>query len=176
MQDLKAIEKENLALSRKLKDLCVSKGLKAATAESLTGGLVSATMVAVSGASDYFDRGFTVYNNTAKHEMLGVTDETLNSFTEVSGQCVQEMAQGAIARSHADLAVAVSGVAGPGPSGGNPAGTVWIGACRRGRDAVSRLFHFEGDRDEVRALTVQEGLKALLRYAEGSDPEGFTRS
>lgn len=176
MQDLDAIRKGNLELSARLKDLCVEKGIRAATAESLTGGLISATMVAVSGASDYFDRGFTVYNNTAKHEMLGVTGETLSRHTEVSGQCVQEMAEGAIGRSHADIAVAVSGVAGPGPSGGNPAGTVWIGACRRGSPAVARLFHFEGDRDGVRELTVQQGLNALLQCAAGADPEGFTRS
>ena len=176
MQDIDRIRKDNLVLSKSLKDLCVARGLKAATAESLTGGLISATMVAVSGASEYFDRGFTVYNNTAKHEMLGVSEETLARFTEVSGQCVQEMAKGAIERSHADLAVAVSGVAGPGPSGGNPAGTVWIGACRRGHPAIARLFHFEGDRDAVRESTVHQGLEALMQCADGADPKDFTRS
>lgn len=176
MQDISGIRAENLKLSAKLKDECAKRGIKAATAESLTGGLISATMVAVSGASDYFDRGFTVYNNAAKHEMLGVTEDTLSRFTEVSGQCVQEMAEGAVARSKADMAVAVSGVAGPGPSGGNPAGTVWIGACRRGAHGLSRLFHFEGGRDEVRELTVQEALRAFLQMAASSDPEGFSRS
>ncbi|MGN0908790.1 MAG: CinA family protein [Succinivibrio sp.] len=170
-----AIRKGNLDLSSRLKDACVRRSLKAATAESLTGGLISATIVSTSGASEYFDRGFTVYNNEAKQEVLGVSSATLASHTEVSGQCVQEMAQGAIAKSHADLAVAVSGVAGPGPSGGNPAGTVWIGACRRGSAGVSRLFHFEGGRAQVRELTVQQALVALLEMSEGRDPEGFSR-
>lgn len=172
---LTELQKNNLILSEKLKELCAGKGLKVATAESLTGGLISSTIVAIPGSSDYFDRGFCVYNNEAKEEVLGVSVKTISAFTEVSGQCVQEMAFGALERSRADLAVAVSGVAGPGPSGGNPAGTVWIGVCRRSESALSRGFLFEGDRTMVRELTVWQSLSALLSMAEGLPPQGFSR-
>lgn len=172
---LAELQKNNLILSEKLKEICVEKGLRVATAESLTGGLISATIVAVPGSSDYFDRGFSVYNNQAKEDVLGVSVKTISAFTEVSGQCVQEMASGALARSRADLAVAVSGVAGPGLSGGNPAGTVWIGVCRRSQSAISRRFLFEGDRTMVREFTVFQSLSALLAMAEDLPLKNFSR-
>lgn len=149
-------------LAKELGALCLEKGVRLATAESLTAGMIASTIVNVPGSSQWFDRGFIVYNNDAKREMLGVRDEVLEMFTEVSGPCVLHMAQGALERSGAHLAVAVSGIAGPdGGDEKNPVGTVWMAAGNKVAIQTDR-FVFSGDRLEVRLRTTVAALEKLI--------------
>lgn len=127
-----------------------SRSLRAAFAESCTGGLCAAAITAIPGSSAVFLGGVVTYSNESKRELLGVRESTLGAHGAVSAEVVREMAEGAARRFGADCALAVSGVAGP--EGGTiekPVGTVWIGARFRG-EAIERLHRFDGDRDAVR--------------------------
>jgi nicotinamide-nucleotide amidase len=140
-----------------------ARGSMLATAESCTGGWVAQAVTSVSGSSDWFERGFVTYSNDAKREMLGVRAETLERFGAVSEETAREMALGALAASRAQLAVAITGVAGP--TGGTPAkpvGMVCLAwASKEGRvDAVTK--HFVGTREEVRRQSVVCALEGLL--------------
>ncbi len=133
------------------------------TAESCTGGWVAQEVTAVPGSSGWFERGFVTYTNVAKQEMLGVSLNTLEQHGAVSEETVREMAQGALQHSHAQVALAVSGVAGP--SGGSmvkPVGTVCFGWAKRGAQPVSRRMHFSGDREAVRRQAVVYVLRGVL--------------
>lgn len=146
-----------------------------ATAESLTGGLVSELITGVPGSSAWFDRGYVTYQISGKEEMIDVPPETIETFGVVSEPVAEAMARGALARSRADLAVALTGIAGPsGGTDGTPVGTVCIGWAERdlsGAIATSvRTIRATGDRRAVRlaaALTALQGLIALIR---GDDP------
>jgi nicotinamide-nucleotide amidase len=138
-------------------------GLHVATAESCTGGLIAGALTDVAGSSGWFDRGFVTYSNAAKTEMLGVHAQTLAAHGAVSEATAAEMAAGALARSGADLAVAVTGIAGP--DGGTPAkpvGTVCFAWARRAGAIDTATQHFAGDRAAVRAATVRAALQGLL--------------
>jgi len=145
------------------------QGLKVATAESCTGGLIAGAITDVPGSSDWFDRGVVTYSNAAKFELLGVRPEILEMEGAVSEAVAREMADGAIARSAAELAVAVTGVAGPG--GGTaqkPVGMVCLAFARRGQPTEAATRHFPGDRAAVREATVIAALEGLLtRLGEG---------
>jgi nicotinamide-nucleotide amidase len=146
---------------------CRKRGLKVATAESCTGGLVAATLTAIAGSSDVVERGFVTYANEAKREMLGVPWDALLGHGAVSDPVARAMAAGAIARSGADLAVSVTGVAGPG--GGTaekPVGLVHFGGARRGFDVVAERHVFPGDRDAIRRVSVITALTILASLAE----------
>ena len=151
------------ALSSEL--LSLSKNHKAVyvTAESLTAGLIGASIVEMPGSSAYFDRGFITYSNEAKMELLGVNETTLAAFGAVSENTVIEMVQGALNHSSlANTGVAVSGIAGPdGGSVKKPVGTVWIAAMKKGEPPVTECCHFEGDREDVRLQTVIRALEFL---------------
>ena len=139
------------------------RGWKVATAESCTGGLVAAAITDVAGSSDWFDRGFITYSDTAKTGMLGVRAETIAAHGAVSEPTAQAMAAGALANSVADLAVAITGVAGP--SGGTPAkpvGLVCFAWARRGGSVEAVTRHFERDRGGVRDAAVLAALEGLL--------------
>jgi nicotinamide-nucleotide amidase len=139
------------------------RGLHVATAESCTGGLIASAITDVAGSSGWFDRGFVTYSNKAKVEMLGVRAETLAAHGAVSEATAAEMAAGALAHSGADLAVAVTGIAGP--DGGTPAkpvGTVCFAWARRGRALATATRQLAGDRAAVRAATVRAALQGLL--------------
>lgn len=162
---IKLMEESN-ALAQELGVLCAKHKIKLATAESLTAGLIASTIVNVPGSSEWFDRGFIVYNNDAKMQMLGVKEQTLNEFTEVSGPCVLEMAQGALGHSDASLAVSVSGIAGPtGGTADNPVGTVWMAVATTHGSAETHKFVFAGDRLTVRLETVKAALEAMIGNA-----------
>jgi nicotinamide-nucleotide amidase len=140
-----------------------AEGATLVTAESCTGGWMSKVITDVPGSSGWFDRGFVTYSNGAKEEMLGVSPETLAAFGAVSEPVVCEMALGALARSTAAIAVAVSGIAGPdGGTEDKPVGTVCFAWARRGGDPLSQRFQFAGDRAEVRHQSVRVALERLL--------------
>jgi nicotinamide-nucleotide amidase len=144
-----------------------AKGLLLATAESCTGGWVSAAVTSVAGSSEWFERGFVTYSNEAKQELLGVSPETLAAQGAVSEPVAREMAQGALRHSRAEVAVAITGVAGPsGGTPGKPVGTVclaWAGPAPK-IDSVTR--HFSGDREQVRRQSVIAALQGLLERLE----------
>lgn len=133
-----------------------------ATAESCTGGMISAALTDVAGSSDVFDRGFVTYSNAAKQAMLGVSPETLARVGAVSEEVAREMAEGALARSEATLAVAVTGIAGPGGSEFKPEGRVCFGLARRGQPTRVETVEFGAlGRAGVRQATVVHALRLL---------------
>ena len=165
---MKAFEPAVRALAQALR----AAGLKLATAESCTGGLIAAACTAVAGSSDWFERGFVTYSNQAKTEMLGVPAALIAAHGAVSAEVAQAMVEGALKHSRADLAVAVTGIAGPGgATPGKPVGTVWLAVARRGGGACSdgvtqtELLQLDGDRAAIRALTVQQALQRLTTRA-----------
>lgn len=140
-----------------------ARALTLATAESCTGGWIGEAVTMVPGSSAWYERGFITYTNVAKHEMLGVALATLEKFGAVSEQTVRAMAAGALANSHAQVAVAVSGVAGP--SGGTPdkpVGTVCLAWARGDGEPVAETRHFAGDREAVRKQSVERALAGVL--------------
>ena len=153
-------------LARQLGDVLEARGLMVATAESCTGGWIGQAVTMVPGSSRWFDRGFVTYTNEAKQDMLGVGARTLREFGAVSEQTVKEMVTGALARSRAQLAVAVSGVAGPdGGSSAKPVGTVLLAWGEKNAEIEARAMHFRGDRDAVRRSTVIAALEGLIARA-----------
>ena len=160
---------EALALSEALGRALLAHGSKLATAESCTGGLIAAAITDVAGSSAWFDRGFVTYSNEAKIDMLGVRSATLGTDGAVSEAVAREMALGALARSAADFAVAVTGVAGPsGGSADKPVGMVCFAWARRAGTVESATRYFSGDRAAVRAATVAAALDRLLNLARGN--------
>ncbi len=152
-----------LALAATLGRALESRELKVATAESCTGGLVAGAITDVAGSSAWFERGFVTYSNEAKIDLLGVRAETLATHGAVSEETAREMVAGALARSSADLAVAVTGIAGP--SGGTPqkpVGLVWLAWAGRGGAVASAARHFSGDRAAVREAAVVAALQGLV--------------
>jgi nicotinamide-nucleotide amidase len=138
-----------------------------ATAESCTGGWISQVITMVPGSSEWFERGFVTYTNVSKQEMLGVKPRSLAKHGAVSEQVVREMAQGALAKSHARVTVAVSGVAGPG--GGTaekPVGTVCFAWSCKGKAVAVETRRFRGDRDAVRKRCVEHALRGVLKLID----------
>ena len=134
-----------------------------ACAESCTGGWVSEVVTATAGSSEWFERGFVTYSNTAKQEMLGVSTETLATWGAVSEETARAMALGALANSAAQVALAITGVAGPGGgSPGKPVGTVCFAWCRESRLIISETQHFAGERETIRRQAVMHSLNGLL--------------
>lgn len=140
------------------------KKLRLTTAESCTGGLIAGALTTIAGSSDVFDRGFVTYSNDAKMAQLDVSRKTLADFGAVSAEVAVEMAEGALRVSHADISIAVTGIAGPsGATEGKPVGLVYLSLAngKTGQTRVEKKV-FNGDRDAVRLLTVEKAL-ALLR-------------
>ena len=149
---------------------CRARGLKIATAESCTGGLVVAALTDIAGSSDVVDRGFVTYSNEAKQEMLGVASETLRDHGAVSRETAEEMARGAIAHSNAQIAVAVTGIAGPGGgSTDKPVGLVHFATAACSGALIHREMRY-GDigRADVRAKSVLQALAMLQEIARAA--------
>lgn len=158
-------------LAKALGTTLQGQGLKLATAESCTGGWVAQAVTAVPGSSAWFERGFVTYSNEAKHEMLGVDSGTLEAHGAVSEQTVCEMVQGALSHSRADVALAITGIAGPaGGSLSKPVGTVWIAWQRAGQPPRARLYQLSGDRDAVRRRAAEIALWGLIARLEPDNP------
>ena len=149
-------------LARELGRSCARRGVMIATAESCTGGGVAEAITRISGSSAWFDRAFVTYTNTAKVEMLGVSSLTLDRHGAVSEETAREMAQGALAFSHADVSVAITGIAGPrGGTAEKPVGLVYIAWGARAGDIQLRRFHFSGPRETVREQSIAFALQGL---------------
>jgi nicotinamide-nucleotide amidase len=152
-------------LAREVGHALRNHGLMLATAESCTGGWVAQVVTSVAGSSEWFDRGFVTYTNVSKRELLGIKTTTLSRFGAVSEQSAREMAEGALAHSHAQVALAVTGIAGP--SGGTPekpVGTVCFAWAGKKRDTKSAKHRFTGDREAVRQQSVATALRGLLDF------------
>jgi nicotinamide-nucleotide amidase len=167
MADLELIEQ-----ARTLLDLCRNRKLTIAVAESCTGGLLAATLTEIPGSSDVLDRGFVTYSNAAKTAMLGVPPATLERFGAVSRETAEAMAQGALAHAPVDLAVSITGIAGPGGgSPDKPVGLVHFGAAARSGSLVHEAREFgEIGRAQVRRASVLQALAVLQKLAEGAKP------
>jgi len=154
-------------LAEQVGEALKTHGLMLATAESCTGGWIAEAATMISGSSAWFERGFVTYTYIAKREMLGVNQETLGRHGAVSEETVREMVTGAIARSHAQVAVAVSGTAGPtGGTPEKPVGTVCFAWLAPDGRVVSETRHFPGDREAVRRLAVAHALNGVLLALE----------
>jgi nicotinamide-nucleotide amidase len=146
----------------------LARRVKLATAESCTGGWVAQCVTSVAGSSDWYDRGFVTYSNASKEELLGVRRATLDAHGAVSEETAREMVAGALARSHAGVAVAVTGVAGP--AGGTPAkpvGMVCFAWAEHGAAPRSATRSFHGDRESVRRQSVAAALEGVLELLKG---------
>ena len=153
--------------AERLLSLCRAEGLRVATAESCTGGLIAACLTEVAGSSDVVDRGFVTYSNEAKQDLLGVPGELLIRVGAVSEEVARAMAAGALARSDADLTVAVTGIAGPGGgTAAKPVGLVHHACAGPGGALAHRRVVYEGERGGVRLATVVTALDMLLDGAE----------
>jgi nicotinamide-nucleotide amidase len=160
-------DRETLDLATAVLEACRRRGWRVATAESCTGGLVAAALTAIPGASDVVDRGFVTYSNNAKMELLGVPEATLAAHGAISSEAAAAMAKGAVSRAGVDLAVSVTGIAGPGGgSAEKPVGLVHFGlATKGGSGAEWRIF--PGDRTEIRRAATVLALELLLAEARG---------
>jgi nicotinamide-nucleotide amidase len=161
-----------MQLARDLLTASERRGVRLATAESCTGGLIAGCLTEIAGSSAVVDRGYVVYDNRAKVEMLGVLETTLATDGAVSEATAREMADGALVRSGCGLAVAVTGIAGPG--GGSetkPVGLVHIAAATRGGETLHERHVFRGDRSAIRLATVEAALElARLSLDGGARP------
>ena len=161
--DMNISKTEQYSLACKVYNELKKKGKTLATAESCTGGLIGATITAVPGVSECYGFGVVTYANEAKEKLLGVSHHTLETVGAVSPETAKEMAEGALKLSDADVAVAVTGIAGPGGgSAEKPVGLVYIGIASREKEPKAIRNIFAGDRDEVRASTVKKALELVL--------------
>ena len=155
------------ALAAALGEALCARGWLCATAESCTGGLVAGAITDIAGSSGWFERGFVTYSNEAKAEMLFVPQTTIDDFGAVSEPTARAMAQGALARSRAHVAVAVTGIAGPGGAvPGKPVGTVCFAWAARDGDTRVETRHLPGDREAVRHVSVTIALEGLVALAK----------
>jgi nicotinamide-nucleotide amidase len=166
-------DQEIIDASIKLLDLCKEKKLTVATAESCTGGLVAGALSEISGSSSVLDRGFVTYSNEAKQQMLGVTPSTIDVYGAVSKECAEEMAKGALAHAQVDLAVSITGIAGPtGATPGKPIGLVYFcAASRSGRVIAHDRKYGDIGRSNVRRASVIQALAMLQELAEKEEPK-----
>jgi nicotinamide-nucleotide amidase len=152
------------ALAARLGAALQARGSRCVTCESCTGGLVAGAITAIAGSSAWFDRGFVTYSNEAKHELVGVPMRLIAEHGAVSEATARAMAEGALFRSDAQVAVAVTGIAGPGgATPGKPVGMVCFALAARGDAARAFTRHFDGDRDAVRHASVIVALEGLLQ-------------
>jgi nicotinamide-nucleotide amidase len=158
---------ETIDLATAVLAACRARNWHVATAESCTGGLVAAALTAIAGSSDVVDRGFVTYSNQAKTDLVGVPEATLAAHGAVSAETALAMCQGAVARAGADLAVSITGVAGPGGgSAEKPVGLVYLGVATRAGGRTERHV-FPGDRDAIRHAAMLRALHLLREAAAG---------
>ncbi len=156
-------EQELKDLAEELGACMKDKGIKLATAESCTGGWIAKIITDIPGSSEWFTGSVVCYSNESKVSLLGVQKSTLTDLGAVSGDTVTEMVDGLFDHTNADVAVGVSGIAGPdGGTDEKPVGLVWLGWGKRGKPVYAKPFNFEGDREEVRKKSIAQSLNNLL--------------
>ncbi|MCY4334231.1 MAG: CinA family protein [Litoreibacter sp.] len=154
-------------LARTVLKAAQARNIKIATAESCTGGMIAAALTEIPGSSSVVDRGFVTYSNEAKMDMLGVNAATLDNYGAVSEEVAREMADGALRNSAADLAVSVTGIAGPGGSDFKPEGRVCFGLAMPGKDTVTELVEFGPlGRENVRIESTKKALLLLIQASK----------
>lgn len=168
-------EQQLMALSQQLGTTLLQQRRMLTTAESCTGGWVAQVITAIAGSSQWFERGFVTYTNDAKREMLGVSNETLQTYGAVSEATVIEMARGALQHSHASVSLAVSGIAGPtGGTAEKPVGMVWFAWVKTDLvgagdvKIVTRSDVYTGDRHQIRRQAVIEAIQGALTLLQGA--------
>lgn len=155
------------ALATELGMRLTNSGRLLASAESCTGGGLAQTLTEIPGSSAWFDRGFVTYSNLSKQELLGVPEDTLAQHGAVSTATAQAMATGVLAHSHAQYAVAITGIAGPGGgSDEKPVGTVYIAWAGVRSETREQQYTFSGDRAAIRRQSIRAALRGLLRYVD----------
>lgn len=155
---------DTLPLIQSLAERLLARGAMMTTAESCTGGLIAAACTELAGSSAWFDRGFVTYSNQAKTELLGVSPALIERHGAVSEEVARAMAEGALQRAAVQVAVSVTGIAGPtGGSADKPVGTVWIAWAARGLDTRTQSYCFQGDRAQVRRQTCEAALRGLIQ-------------
>ena len=155
-------EQELRDLAEQLGECLVARGLKLASAESCTGGWLAKIITDIPGSSAWFTGSVVSYSNEAKHSLLGVSENTLKEFGAVSGETVLEMSDGLFAHTDADVAVSVSGIAGPdGGSEDKPVGLVWLSWGKRDKSVFANPYNFAGDREAVRKQSIKQALNNL---------------
>jgi len=156
-------EQELRDLAERLGQCLIAHGMKLAAAESCTGGWLAKIITDIPGSSAWFSGSVVSYSNESKHSLLGVNENTLAEFGAVSGETVLEMSDGLFAHTEADVAVSVSGIAGPdGGSDDKPVGLVWLSWGKRDKSVFANPFQFEGNREDVRKLSIKQALNNLL--------------
>ena len=162
-----------MTLAQDVFTILQDQGFLLATAESCTGGMISARLTDIAGSSKVFERGFVTYSNQAKMDLLGVAEKTLSQFGAVSSETAEEMARGALAHSCADLSIAVTGIAGPsGGSWDKPVGLVYIGIGRKSDNQIKvSKEQFSGDRSSIRQQVCEKSFYHLLSFMKES-PHG----
>lgn len=161
----------SLPLVRELAEALLARGWRLATAESCTGGLIAAACTELAGSSTWFERGVVSYSNQAKTDLLGVDPTLVARHGAVSEPVARAMAEGALQGAAVEVAVAVTGIAGPtGGTPGKPVGTVWLAWAWQGAPTQARCAHFDGDRVQVRQATCEAALQGLLAGLAGLPP------
>ncbi len=156
-------EQELRDLAEQLGECMKAHDMKLATAESCTGGWLAKIITDIPGSSAWFTGSVVCYSNESKHSLLGINESTLSEFGAVSGETVLEMSDGLFARTDADVAVSVSGIAGPdGGSEDKPVGLVWLSWGKRDKSVFANPFNFDGDREDVRKQSIKQALNNLL--------------
>lgn len=159
------MERTLIEIAQEIGETLQPRRLLLTTAESCTGGWVGQAITAIPGSSDWFERGFITYSDTAKQEMLGVSEQTLRQYGAVSEETALEMAEGALRFSHAHLSLSVTGIAGPtGATHDKPIGLVWIAWSSLQLPPKAKKAHFSGDRDQIRHQAVALAMTGLLEY------------
>lgn len=154
-------------LATSVLNACRARGWTVATAESCTGGMVAAALTEIAGSSDVVDRGYVTYSDKAKEQMLGVSPKTIHTTGAVSEETAAEMANGALEAANVDLAVSITGIAGPGPSEHKPEGRVCFGLARKAQKTQTQMIEFGAiGRDMVRLKSAQFALNLLLNASK----------
>lgn len=153
------------SLAENVSEILKKHKLMLTTAESCTGGQVAEVITTITGSSNWFERGFVTYSNESKQEMLGIPAEIIAKHGAVSEATAHAMAEGALKHSHADVSLAVTGIAGPdGGTQEKPVGTVWFAWARKGAETKTLHQHFQGDRITIRDQAVETALRGLIEF------------
>lgn len=163
------MDKEKTRLAHQLAQALTAKRLRIVTAESCTGGGIAQAMTDIPGSSNWFDRGIISYSHQAKIQMLQVKQQTLDQYGAVSAETAIEMVNGALANSQVEIAVSVTGIAGPsGNSTHKPIGLVYIATKNKGNQANCTQYFFSGNREQIRQQTIQSALELCIKSIEPS--------